>query len=131
MVMVCETLILAVVTLSSPLFGKIAGCEFQRRPFGLVGASGLFFLLTVAFSLLPVKLEFISSLWFVCSVILYFIGWITLFIGAFWQLAEVVGITHFGRVLHPRWPAERCFRTNGRTTEIATKHLHIEQDLRC
>ncbi|MEW6139452.1 MAG: hypothetical protein AB1733_14560, partial [Thermodesulfobacteriota bacterium] len=50
MVMIYETLILAVATLIAPLFGKMAGCELHGRPFGLVGASGLFFLLTVAFS---------------------------------------------------------------------------------
>ncbi|MEW6348202.1 MAG: hypothetical protein AB1646_04020 [Thermodesulfobacteriota bacterium] len=94
MVLVYETLVLAVVTLSAPLFGKLAGCELERRPFGLVGASGLFFLLTVAFSLMPVEVGSISYFWFMCSVISYFIGWIALLFGAFWQLAEVTGIYH-------------------------------------
>ncbi len=92
MVMIYETLILAVAALSAPLFGKWVGCELHRRPFGLVGASGLFFLLTVAFSVLPVEMAFISSIWFACSVISYFIGWLALLAGAFWQLSEVLGI---------------------------------------
>lgn len=94
MVMIYETLILAVATLIAPLFGKMAGCELHGRPFGLVGASGLFFLLTVAFSVLPVEISFVASIWYVCSVISYFIGWIALLLGAFWQLFEVVGLYH-------------------------------------
>ena len=94
MVMIYETLILAVATLIAPLFGKMAGCELHRRPFGLVGASGLFFLLSVAFNVMPVQMELVSSLWFVCGVISFFIGWVTLFAGAFWQLFDVLGITH-------------------------------------
>jgi hypothetical protein len=92
MVMVYETLVLAIATLSAPLFGKFAGCELNRTPFGLVGASGLFFLLTVAFSVLPIQETFLSSIWNSASVISYFIGWITLLVGAFWQLADVVGL---------------------------------------
>jgi hypothetical protein len=91
MVLVYETLILAVATLIAPLFGKFAGCELHRRPFGLVGASGLFFLLTAAFSVAPIQETFLSSIWFSASVISYFIGWVALLIGAFWQLAEVLG----------------------------------------
>jgi hypothetical protein len=91
MVMIYETLILAAVALVAPLVGKIAGCELERRPFGLVGAAGLFFLLTVAFSMVPVTEGFLASVWFVCSVISYFIGWIALLVGAFWQLFETLG----------------------------------------
>jgi len=92
--MIYETLILAAATLAAPLFGKWVGCELHRRPFGLVGASGLFFLLTVAFSVLPIQVAFISSIWFAFSVISYFIGWIALLAGAFWQLFEVLGFSH-------------------------------------
>lgn len=94
MVMIYETLILAVATLAAPLFGKWVGCELHMRPFGLVGASGLFFLLTVAFSVLPIKVDFIASIWFACSVVSYFIGWLALLAGAFWQLSEVLGFHH-------------------------------------
>ena len=89
MVMIYETLILAIATLVGPLFGRMAGCELHHRPFGLITASGLFFLLSVAFAVSPVGATFFSSIWYGLSVISYFIGWISLAIGAIWQLLDV------------------------------------------
>jgi len=56
-----------------------------------VTASGLFFLLTVAFTVLPVQVPYLSSIWFAASVISYFVGWLALAIGAVWQLVDVPG----------------------------------------
>ena len=88
MLMIYETLVLAFACFAAPLLGKLAGCELQGRPFGLVGASGLFFLLTVAFGILPVQNAVIMSIWYVCGVISYFIGWIALLIGTIWELVD-------------------------------------------
>ena len=90
MFMMYQTLVLAFACFAAPLLGKLAGCELQGRPFGLVGASGLFFLLTVAFGLLPIENPVITSIWYVCGVISYFIGWITLLIGTVWELVDVL-----------------------------------------
>ncbi|MEW6533119.1 MAG: hypothetical protein AB1473_19970 [Thermodesulfobacteriota bacterium] len=92
MVMMYETLFLAFVALVAPLFGKLAGYELHRKPFEFVACSGLFFLLTVAFGVLPFEHTFLSGVWYVASVISYFIGWFTLFIGTFWALYDVIRI---------------------------------------
>lgn len=92
MVLVYETLILALTALIAPLFAKLAGYELRRKPFEFVGASGLFFMLCVAFGVLPFQESAISGIWFVCSVISYFIAWIMLLIGAVWELIDVLSI---------------------------------------
>ena len=96
MLMIYETLVLAFACFAAPLLGKLAGCELQGRPFGLVGAAGLFFLLTVAFGLLPISNAVITSIWYVCGVISYFIGWIALLIGTIWELGDVLSPSHAG-----------------------------------
>jgi hypothetical protein len=83
-------LVLAVIALSAPLFAKFAGYELRRKPFELVGAAGLFFLLAVAFNSVPVPAVMIVFYWgFVVS---YFIGWLMLLIGAVWALMDVATI---------------------------------------
>lgn len=80
-------LVLAVIALSAPLFAKFAGYELRRKPFELVGAAGLFFLLAVAFNLVPIPAVTIVFYWgFVVS---YFIAWLMLLIGAIWALMDV------------------------------------------
>jgi hypothetical protein len=91
--MVYETLILALAALVAPLFGKFAGYELHRKPFEFVAASGLFFMLSVAFGLVPIQETYLTMLWRYGSVISYFIGWIALFIGAFWELYDVISIS--------------------------------------
>lgn len=92
MVMIYETLALAFVALITPFLGKIAGYELRRKPFEFVAASGLFFMLTVAFSILPLDVGYVKSLWYGLSVISYFIGWISLLVGCFWELFAVITI---------------------------------------
>lgn len=90
MVMMYETLLLAIIALVAPLFGKYAGYELHRKPFELVGAAGLFFMLTAAFGLLPVQESALSTIWYVASVVSYFIGWLGLLIGAIWEMVDVL-----------------------------------------
>jgi hypothetical protein len=92
MVMMYETLMLAFIALIAPLFGKLAGYELRRKPFELVAASGLFFLLTVAFGVLPIQEATMVSIWNFLGVVSYFIGWIALFVGAIWELVEVLTV---------------------------------------
>jgi hypothetical protein len=92
MVMMYETLALALAAIITPLFAKLAGYELRRKPFEFVGGSGLFFLLTIAFTVLPIQESVISGIWFVCSVISYFIGWAMLLIGAIWELIDVFAV---------------------------------------
>jgi hypothetical protein len=90
MVMVYETLFLAVAALIAPLFGKYAGYELHRKPFELVGAAGLFFMLTAAFGVMPLEGTFLSPIWSSLSIVSYFVGWLGLFIGTIWELVDVV-----------------------------------------
>jgi hypothetical protein len=70
----------------------MAGYELRRKPFELVGASGLFFMLTVAFALMPISESVISGIWNFFRIISYFIGWLALLIGAIWELVDVLSI---------------------------------------
>lgn len=90
MAMIMETLILAVAALVAPLFGKYAGYELHRKPFELVGASGLFFMLTAAFGVLPMEGSALSPFWHFAMIASYFIGWLGLLIGAVWEMVDVV-----------------------------------------
>jgi hypothetical protein len=81
-------LILAVVALSAPLFARFAGYELRRKPFELVGAAGLFFLLAVAFSTAP--LEALKTVFGYGFIVSYLIGWVSLLVGAVWALLDVV-----------------------------------------
>ncbi len=90
--MIYETLVLAAVALIAPVFGKFAGYELRRKPFELVASSGFFFMLSVAFALLPVQQSTLASIWSFLGVISYFIAWITMVIGVIWQLFEVITV---------------------------------------
>jgi hypothetical protein len=81
-------LILAVVALSAPLLAHFAGYELHRKPYELVGAAGLFFLLAVAFSTAPLEaLKIVFGWGFTVS---YLIGWVSLLVGAVWALLDVL-----------------------------------------
>jgi hypothetical protein len=92
MIMIYETLALAFVALIAPVFAKYAGYELRRKPFELVGTSGLFFLLSIAFGVLPIQYAGIAALWSVVGIICYFIGWITMLVGVVWELIDVLAI---------------------------------------
>ncbi len=93
MIMMYETIVLAFAALIAPVFARYAGYELRRKPFELVGTSGLFFLLSVAFGVLPVT-QFASliSLWNFLGIISYFIGWICMLVGTIWELVDVLAI---------------------------------------
>ncbi len=90
--MIYETLVLASVALIAPVFGKFAGYELRRKPFEFVASSGLFFMLSVAFALLPLQESMLTSIWNFLGIVSYFIAWITMVVGVIWQLFEVITI---------------------------------------
>ncbi len=93
MIMMYETIVLAFVALIAPAFARYAGYELRRKPFELVGTSGLFLLLSVAFGVLPVtQSAALTSLWNVLGDISYFIGWICMLVGVIWELIDVLVI---------------------------------------
>ena len=64
MVMMYQTMVLAFIALIAPVFAKSAGYELRRKPFECIGVSGLFFLLSVAFGLLPLtQVAGLVALW--------------------------------------------------------------------
>ncbi len=65
--------------------------KLRRKPFELVGTWGLFFLLSVAFGVLPVtKSAGLMALWNALAIISYFIGWICMLVGVIWELVDVL-----------------------------------------
>ncbi len=94
MIMMYETVVLAFAALIAPVFARYAGYELRRKPFELVGTAGLFFLLSVAFAVLPVtQFASLSSLWNFLGIISYFIGWICMLVGTIWELVDVLAIS--------------------------------------
>ena len=94
MAMIYQTMVLAFIALITPVFGKYAGYELRRKPFECLGVSGLFFLLTVAFGLLPLtQVAGLVALWNLLATISYFIGWIFMIVGTVWYLVNVLSIS--------------------------------------
>ncbi|MGB6068831.1 MAG: hypothetical protein WBG50_28815 [Desulfomonilaceae bacterium] len=94
MVMMYQTMVLAFIALIAPVFAKSAGYELRRKPFECIGVSGLFFLLSVAFGLLPLtQVAGLVALWNVLAIISYFIAWIFMIVGAIWDLVDVLSIS--------------------------------------
>ncbi len=91
--MMYETIVLAFAALIAPVFARYAGYELRRKPFELVGTSGLFFLLSVTFGVLPIT-DFagLTALWNALGIISYFIGWICMLVGVVWELIDVLVI---------------------------------------
>ena len=71
-------IVLGLVCLSAPFWAKLAGYETHRKPFDLVGAGGVFFMLAASFQLAtsmsarfaaicnPLMLYRLSSVWLGC-----------------------------------------------------------------
>ncbi len=85
-----ETIILAVACLSAPLFAKYAGYEIHKKPYDMVGVGGLFFLLAAAFSLGPLKVEFMYNIAVTGSIASHVLGWLMVIIGAFRATIDVL-----------------------------------------
>ncbi len=85
-----ETIILAVACLSAPLFAKYAGYEIHKKPYDMVGVGGLFFLLAAAFSLGPLRVEFMYNVAVIGSIASHVLGWLMVIIGAFRATIDVL-----------------------------------------
>lgn len=85
-----ETIILAVACLSAPLFAKYAGYEIHKKPYDMVGVGGLFFLLAAAFSLGPLKVDFMRNIAITGMVASHVLGWLMVIIGAFRATIDVL-----------------------------------------
>jgi hypothetical protein len=94
-----ELIVLGLACLSAPFCARMARFETRRKPFDLVGAGGIFFLLGASFNLgggiFTTIMAFVNSL----MMISFVLGWIGLLIGAFWITSEVFRETDHG-VLH-------------------------------
>ncbi|MBI5569440.1 MAG: hypothetical protein HY914_05785 [Desulfomonile tiedjei] len=90
--MVYEMLAFAFVALRAPVLATYAGYELRRKPFELVALSGLFFMLAVTFGFLPVGESMLTAIWNFLAVICYFVGWVSMLIGAVWQLVTVIRV---------------------------------------
>jgi len=86
-----ELIVLGLACLTAPICARWAGFETRHKPFDLVGASGLFFLLAASFILAGAMVSSIYSVAYTLSAISMFIGWLGLIVGAFWATGEVLG----------------------------------------
>jgi len=85
-----ELIVLGLAGLTAPICARWAGFETRHKPFDLVGASGLFFLLAASFILAGSMVSSLYSVAYTLGVISMLIGWLGLLIGAFWATAEVL-----------------------------------------
>lgn len=85
-----EILILALACLIAPVFGKYAGYELHKKPFDLVAAAGLFFLLAVAFHSVPGRPEWMGLISRWGALVSHLLGWLGLVVGAFWAALNVL-----------------------------------------
>ena len=93
-----ELIVLGLACLGAPICARLAGFETRRKPFDMVGAGGIFFLLGASFSLagglFPAILGLLNGL----MMISFILGWLGLLIGAFWITAEVFRESDHGMV---------------------------------
>ena len=85
-----ELIVLGLACLTAPICARWAGFETRHKPFDLVGASGLFFLLAASFILAGAMVTSIYSVAYTLSVISMLIGWLGLIVGAVWATGEVI-----------------------------------------
>jgi hypothetical protein len=84
-----ELIVLGLACLGAPICARWAGFETRRKPFDLVGAGGVFFLLGASFSMAMGMFPSIAALANGLMMIAFVLGWIGLLIGAFWIVSEV------------------------------------------
>src|SRR4051812_25799738 len=84
-----ELIVLGLACLGAPICARLAGFETRRKPFDLVGAGGVFFLLGASFKLAGDLFTSMTALsgWLMMGA--FVLGWIGLLIGAFWIASEV------------------------------------------
>ena len=84
-----ELIVLGLACLGAPFCARLAGYETRRKPFDLVGAGGIFFLLGASFNLAGGIFTSMLALANGLLMISFVLGWIALLIGAFWISGEV------------------------------------------
>lgn len=94
-----ELIVLGLACLGAPICARLSRFETHRKPFDLVGAGGVFFLLGASLSLAGGLFTAITALCTVLMAIAFVLGWIALVIGTFWIIGEVFRETDHG-MLH-------------------------------
>jgi hypothetical protein len=90
-------IVLGLAGLSAPFFAKLAGYEItHRKPFDLVGVSGILFLLTASFQLAPSISIAVAGICTFLKGITFVLGWLGLLCGALWAASEVLRGTDHG-----------------------------------
>jgi len=84
-----ELIVLGLACLGAPICARWAGFETRRKPFDMVGAGGVFFLLGASFSLAGSMFTSLMAFANGLMMISFVLGWIGLLVGAFWITAEV------------------------------------------
>jgi hypothetical protein len=80
-------LVLGLISLTAPWLARWAGYETTRKPFDVVGVSGIFFLLTAAFGL---GVTVVPAWHYVAQAAMrtaFVVGWMLLAIGGIWGVA--------------------------------------------
>jgi len=98
-----ELIVLGLACLGAPICARLAGFETHRKPFDLVGAGGIFFLLGSSFKLAGELFTTMTVLNQSLMMGAFCLGWLGLLIGAFWVAVEVFreadhGVLHKGGV---------------------------------
>jgi hypothetical protein len=83
-------IVLGLVCLSAPFWAKLAGYETHRKPFDLVGAGGVFFMLAASFQLATSMSARFAAICSPLMIVSFIIGVVGLLIGAFWTASEVL-----------------------------------------
>lgn len=84
-----ELIVLGLACLSAPFCARMAGFETRRKPFDLVGAGGIFFLLAASLNLAVGIFTSMVAMMNGLMMISFVLGWIGLLVGAFWVTSEV------------------------------------------
>ena len=75
-------IVLGLVCLSAPFWAKLAGYETHRKPFDLVGAGGVFFMLAASFQLATSMSARFAAICNPLMIVSFIIGVVGLLIGA-------------------------------------------------
>ena len=93
-----DTILLGLACMSAPLFAKYAGYEIKKKPFDMVGISGLFFILAASFTVGPARVVAFHQFSDTGTLVSYLIGWGLLVIGALQGMLDVL-LEHNHRTL--------------------------------
>lgn len=84
-----ELIVLGLACLAAPICARMAGFETRRKPFDMVGAGGVFFLLGASFNLAGGLFASMMPMLTWMMMFSFVLGWVGLLVGAFWITAEV------------------------------------------